>query len=419
MSLPNRYFNVTCQSLVVAVLSATAVLGPSTARAQSVTATRGAREGLRLPSAARVERAEQGQAPAAPAPPPPSIYDRVWRFAEWYRNDKARVIQRVQFSGRFQHEYAVVNSGEGDEGDHDEWNVRRLRIGGRVTMFRTFLFHTEVELNPQERDPFYMRFTDLYLQWSRSPRFVVTGGKQAVPFTSEGATSSRELVTIDRSNLANNIWFGQEYMPGFSVSGRVAPWVYRAGIYSSGAINRELGEFNGGVFTLALLGYDLGPKIGMREALVTGNYLYQQEDANNTFTRPFSHILSVHTRFEDPAWGLRTDVSKAIGNLGQSNLWSVMAMPFYNVTAKFQVVGRYTTVRSADNNGVRFALYESRVVPGRGDRYDEVYAGANYYFYGHRLKVQTGVQWADMQDRADDGGAYSGVAWTSGVRVGW
>ena len=410
MSLLSRHFSVTA-AVRGGCFSAIALLAASSAEAQNVTATRAATEGLRLPSASRLE---QGQAPAAT--PPPSIYDRIWRFSEWYRNDKARVIQRVQFSGRFQHEFALVES---DQGDHDEWNVRRMRMGGRVTMFRTFLFHAEVEVNPQERDPFYMRVTDLYLQWSRNPRFVLTGGKQAVTFTSEGATSSRELLTIDRSLLANNIWFGQEYMPGFSVSGRVAPWVYRAGVYSGGAMNRELGEFTGGLFTFTMLGYDFGPRIGMREALVTGNYLYQQEDANNTFTRQLRHILSVHTRFEQPTWGLRTDVAKATGYLGQPDLWSVMAMPFFNVTPKFQLVTRYSIVKSDGNNGVRLTTYESRVVPGRGDRYEELYAGANYYFYAHRLKLQTGIQWAEMDDRANDGGAYNGVAWTTGVRVGW
>ena len=45
--------------------------------------------------------------------------------------------------------------------------------------------------------------------------------------------------------------------------------------------------------------------------------------------------------------------------------------------------------------------------------------GANYYFYGHKLKLQTGVQFADMNDRANDGGEYSGVSWTTGLRVGW
>ena len=48
-----------------------------------------------------------------------------------------------------------------------------------------------------------------------------------------------------------------------------------------------------------------------------------------------------------------------------------------------------------------------------------MYGGVNYYFYGHKLKVQTGVQFADMEDRAGDGGAYSGTSWVTGIRVGW
>ena len=46
-------------------------------------------------------------------------------------------------------------------------------------------------------------------------------------------------------------------------------------------------------------------------------------------------------------------------------------------------------------------------------------SGANYFFYAHKLKVQSGLQWADMNDRANDGGAYSGVSWTTGLRIGW
>ena len=100
-------------------------------------------------------------------------------------------------------------------------------------------------------------------------------------------------------------------------------------------------------------------------------------------------------------------------------MWAFQGMPFVNVTRKFQVVGRYTFIDSDAPNGVRLATYESRVVPDRGDEYNELYLGANYYFYGHRLKLQSGVQFADMNDRANNGGAYSGVAWTTGLRVGW
>jgi phosphate-selective porin OprO/OprP len=345
-----------------------------------------------------------------------SNYDKIWqRFTQWYRNDKNPVVQQVLFSGRYQHEFAAVDA---DQGEHDEWNLRRLRLGPRITLLRSFTLHAEVELNPQERDPFYVRFTDFYLQWNKSSTVVMTFGKQGVPFTMDGATSSKELLAIDRSNLANNIWFPQEYMPGISVSGRLAPWVYRAGVYSAGEANRELGEFNGSLFALGVIGYDFAKSLGVKEALLATNYVFQPPDRRNTFTRQLEHIGSLTFKFEAEQWGVRTDLSGASGYLGQSDLWSVMAMPFANITDKLQVVGRYTFLEG-DSNGVRLGTYENRLVSGRGDRYDELYLGANYYFYGHKLKLQSGIHVADMSDRGNDGAAYSGVSWTTGIRVGW
>lgn len=347
----------------------------------------------------------------------PSAYDKAWRrFTEWYAEDSNPIVQRVLLSGRFHLDYATIDA---DQGDLSEWNIRRLRIGPRITLFRRFTLHSEVELDPQRRDPFYVRFTDFYLMWTKNPQVVLTVGKQSAPFTLDGANSSRELLTIDRSNLANNIWFPQEYIPGVSLSGRRAPWVYRVGVYSSGAMNREFGEFSGGTATLGVLGYDFAPTMGVREALLTGNYVYQNPDRDNTFTRQLEHIGSINFRFEDTKWGARADLSTASGYLGQSDMWAFQGMPFVNVTSKLQVVGRYTFIESDAPNGIRLATYESRLVAGRGDTYEELYFGANYYFYGHRLKLQTGVQFADMSDRANDGGEFSGVAWTTGLRVGW
>lgn len=355
------------------------------------------------------------QAPAGKGEP--SAYDKVWSgFTDWYDDESNPVVQRVLLSGRFHYDLAVINS---DQGNHDEANLRRLRIGPRITLFRTFTFHSEMELDPERRDPVYVRFTDMYLMWARSPRFALTVGKQSAPFTLDGSTSSRELLTIDRSNLANNLWFPQEYLPGVSLSGRQAPWVYRLGLYSSGAANRELGEFSGGTATLGALGYDFARRLGSREALLTGNYVYQRPDRDNTFTRPLEHIGSINFRFDDTRWGARADISKAAGYLGQSGMWAFQGMPFLNLTNNLQLVGRYTFIDSDAPNGIRLASYESRVVRGRGDEYNELYLGVNYYFYGHKLKLQSGAQFAEMSDRADDGGAYSGVAWTSALRVGW
>jgi phosphate-selective porin OprO/OprP len=394
---------------LVAVLALAASAG-----AQTVTSER---HDTVDPSPSSTAQAERVAQTSGGTKPEPSTYDKIWmRLTQWYKDDSNPVIQQVLFSGRYQHEFAAIDA---DQGDLEEWNVRRVRLGPRITLFRTFTLHAEVEVNPQERDPFYVRFTDAYLQWNKSSRFVLTFGKQGVPFTIDGTTSSKELLTIDRSNLANNIWFPQEYMPGVSMSGRMAPWVYRGGVYSSGAMSREYGEFSGDYFALALLGYDFAKPFGVKEAVLTGNYVYQHPDVNNTFTRQLEHVLSVHFKLEAGRWGLRTDVSDAHGYLGQSDMRALMAMPFFNVTHELQAVGRYTYMDSENPNGIRLGLYENRIVSGRGDEYSELYLGANYYFYGHKLKLQTGLQWADMNDGANDGGEYSGVSWTTGVRVGW
>ena len=362
-------------------------------------------------------------APAAPAPTPSqppdteSAYDRIWRqFSTLYDDPANPVVQRVQLSGRFQHEFVSVGA---DQGDLDEWNTRRLRVGPRLQLFRTLTLASEVELNPQERDPLYVRLTDVYVQWSRDAALAVTVGKQGMPFTMDGSTSSKDLLTIDRSNLTNNMWFPQEYLPGISVSGRTDPWTYRVGLYSAGEANREFGTFDGGLTTLALVGYDFGERMGVEEALLSGNYVYQAPDTDNSFTRQLEHVTSLNLKLEDERWGLRADLSTGAGYFDQSDLWGVMLMPYVNVTDKLQAITRYTYLNSADPNGVQLATYENRVVRGRGDEYSELYLGANYFFYGHKLKLQTGVQWADMDDAAADGGDYSGASWTTGLRIGW
>ena len=61
-----------------------------------------------------------------------STYDDIWKLAEWYHNDQNEAVQSVLFSGRFQYEFAAVDA---DQGTHDEWNVRRMRLGVKSELF--------------------------------------------------------------------------------------------------------------------------------------------------------------------------------------------------------------------------------------------------------------------------------------------
>ena len=240
-------------------------------------------------------------------------------------------------------------------------------------------------------------------------------GKQSAPFTMDGSTSSSRLLTIDRSNLANNIWFTEEYFPGVSIAGDADPWVYHLGVYASG----DTTWINGSAFALATLGYDFAEAFDATEALLAFDYVYNDLHRGNTFTADLEQVFSTHLKLDHGTWGARADVSGALGGLGQSDLIGAMILGFYDFTERLQVVARYTWVKSEQENGVRFARYESRVVDGRGDLYQEAYFGVNYFFYGHRLKLQSGVDFADMRDVAGDGGAYRGWGWTTALRVSW
>lgn len=100
-------------------------------------------------------------------------------------------------------------------------------------------------------------------------------------------------------------------------------------------------------------------------------------------------------------------------------MWGLVAMPFYEFTRRYQMVSRFTFVTSDGPNGLRLPRYVDEIVEGRGDEYTEIYLGFNAFFYGHKTKWQTGLEWEDMDDSAADGGQYDGWGVSTGLRLSW
>jgi len=148
------------------------------------------------------------------------------------------------------------------------------------------------------------------------------------------------------------------------------------------------------------------------------DYVHQQDDENNSATRPFENIGSINFNYKQGKFGLGTDVKAGSGYGTQGDVFGVQLQPCYYLTDKVQAVLRYTYMQG-DDNALRLARYENRVVSGKGDRYNEFYAGLNWLLHGHRLKFQTGVQYATMDDRKNDGGKYDGWQVVSGIRISW
>lgn len=354
--------------------------------------------------------------------PEKSIYEKIWGLAVLYKNDDAPFLQELSLVGRQQNEWYYFDA---DQGQDDDWINRRTRIGLKAKLLGTITAHVETDLDLQDHDPIYNKLTDAYLRWSPSKEFNLTVGKHGVKFTHDGSTSSTQLITIDRSNIANNFWFPEEYIPGVSVNGELGNWLYNVGYFTSGEASPEFGDFNAGSFGLVSVGYNFADALNVDKAILRLDYVYQDEHPGNTrgtpnpFTRNHEQVASLNFMYENGPWGLGTDLVGSKGYRGQPDLFGLQIMPSYYLADGWQLVLRYTYIDSDGNNGIRLARYENQIVTGRGDEYNEIYFGVNKYFYGHKLKWQTGVQYTTMDDNADDGGEYDGWGVTTGIRISW
>lgn len=358
---------------------------------------------------------QQG-APVAPAEATKKDrLDSLWSVPTIYKGGDSSVLDELRIVGRVHLDNYVVDS---DFGDDSDLVVRRARLGVRARLFDNLTAHVEGDFD-LEGGPFYSRLTDAYLAWTFSDAARLTAGKQSVKFTLDGATSSNELLTIDRGNVANNFWFTDEYIPGISVNGKVDGWIYNSGVFSGGRAGSEFGDFDGGYFWLGSIGRDFAERLGVKKALLRADYVYNEPDPDSSFTRSFEHIGALAFVLDAGRWGFSGDLVAGDGFGGQSDAFGATALPWVNLTDRLQLAGRYTYVKSDDPNGVRLGRYENVVTRGRGDRYHELYAGLNYYLYGHKLKLQTGLTYANMRDRADDGGEHEGLAWTTAFRLSW
>jgi phosphate-selective porin OprO/OprP len=357
------------------------------------------------------------------------LCDEAWGSMALYKSDTNPVIQKFAFTGRYQGDYIHINGrgvvpgtpGKQDLHD-DDYNTRRLRGGFKATLFEDFTMHVEADLKLEE-DPVYNRLTDAYIGWSYSDALKFKLGKQRMEFTLDGSISSKKLLTIDRNNLSNNLWFSYEYLPGLSVGGKHDNWHYKTGVFSRGQADREFGLLNAGTTWLASVGYDFSDRLASDEALLKLDYVYNDDSSSRSpvyTNRSLANIVSLNFRYADDNYGVRTDLAYGDGSKGQSNLWGFTVMPFYDFTPCLQGVLRYTYVESGGDNGVRLTGYESATVnKAKGDQYQEAYAGLNYYIYGNKLKVLTGLSYISMRDQANDGGAFDGMSWITGLRLSW
>jgi len=347
--------------------------------------------------------------------------DDAWDFANLYNNEQGDYFK---LSGRLQLDSAWVDS---EQGEYNDTSWRRFRFGFKgKTGELTYALEADINLN-NSLDDAYNRLTDANVAWSLDKNTELKFLKQSTGFTLDGKTSSKKLLTPQRNNLTNNLWFTSEYFTGVSVKSKLADdWSYKTGIFSSDGSD-EISISDASYFAMFSTAKKLAKNNLWDKGEISFDYVYNDthEDGN---TRNFSQVISTSSKFKQNDWGLQSDISWGKGDLGQSDVFGFVVMPTYQQSEKIQWVARYTYLSSSEDNGVRLGRYDSKVVDEfgessvdgeRGDKYQEVYAGVNWFVNDHKLKLQAGLQYAKMDDNANDGGAYDGWSFTVAMRSYW
>ncbi len=310
--------------------------------------------------------------------------ETIWSLPTLYKNDQNAFLQEFKLIGRYQLQYANVDS---NQGGYSDWENRRWRIGAQAQILQNIKLLGQINID-DSFNPTYGSIDEAYIQFALEAG-KLSIGKMKPKFTYEYATSSRFISTFERSLLVNQLT--PDKSSGISWSGNAGEFKYSAGLYS-GDGDDEFGEFNESVFSLVTIGADLG------FADWTLGYLYNGSEENNN-TSPYGHSFSNALVFGgDGPFKVGTDMIYANGFDG-NDAYGLVILPTYDLTKKLQLVGRYQYAYG-DNDSLRAqSRYERQVSDltdgGYGSSYNAIYGGINYFICEDKLKLMAGLEYSD------------------------
>ena len=365
--------------------------------------------------------------------------DRAWSAFTLYKNEDNPILQEFSLQGRLQLQFADGHeTGDGhfdssqrnDEGNWgDDIDIRRARLGFKSKWFKMFKLDGQIDIDPNLQPDIYHGIYDLYLTYAPSDAFNLSAGKTKVKFSREQEISSKEILTIERSLLSNMLFPGELtgiWMNGKGIQGG---WLYELGVYGNER-NREFTDGDGGTIVLAKIGYDYSSAVGLESAVASIHYMHNSEPnftgnhrstaSSSLLKSPnFSDSFAITNEITQGRFGLTSEVLFASGEGSQSDVMGFSIIPSYFIAEGLQVVGRFQYATSDDVNDLtlpsRYEGFAPSMGDKKGDAYMSTYLGLNYYIYGHKLKLMSGIEYSTL-DGNTGGGDYDGYTFMTGLR---
>lgn len=339
-------------------------------------------------------------------------------------------IQEVRIGGRFHYQAGYVSGtdvrGNNFSDTHDEF--RRARIGAEIQVLK--YFHPEVSVNMVDDNRFrgggrdldwgFSDFDTLTLRFDYADVFPTgpfddiefTYGRMKLKVGEEDHQSSRRILTLERSALADKVG-GEESRPtGFLAEFEKDNFEIMLGIFSGEVDEQGLAGWGAGRAYYTSLSWQTTRNLRLLLDW-TQNDAKGGEDAIG-----YAWAVSLGSHYESGRWGV-------IGNLlvgdngGSAHGWvnprrrgdfhGGILMPWYWISEdKLQLVFQYQYQGAGEAEGVRLGsryVRASHTPPtvdldsGYGDSHHAFYLGLNYHLCGHRAKIMAGVTYEEMRGR--------------------
>ena len=340
-----------------------------------------------------------------------SSYEDLWDIPHLYSNSEAFWLTDLKLVGRYQWQMADVSSNLPDYSTNE---IRRARLGTEAKLFGgDYKVKAEFNIDHDRGSDHYPE--EIYIQYNgNSLPFSVTLGLQKPKWSYELSTSSRKILTFERSQIINHL--GPKKSAGISLNGELDKYEYALGIYRGDTIHTHKGGsvFGdpdiAGEFTLASISQDYSESSRFDEAVWKFDWLHNSDAASNA-AKPYKNSFSLNHSLQQGAWGLHSDLIHAQGDAGNDDKSAIIMMPTYDLTDKLQLVCRYTC---SNGDGLKpNKRYEKKAGANNGDSYHSFYMGLNYYLNDHKLKLMGGIEYSEM----DGGNDYDGYTIFSGLRL--
>jgi hypothetical protein len=359
-------------------------------------------------------------------------FDKIWSYATLYKDDMNPILEEFKLRGRYQGQYWSVDDSHGSQSD---WEDRRSRLGFDAKLLDKKL---EARVDFQSNDGFddiYDGLVDAYLRWKPNSWLSITAGKTKPLIAQyDWLESTNTQPTFERSQIFNQL--GINRAAGLTVEGTKDDFSWRAGVYSnstpsttadpvtkvsSGAWgDGEFGDFNAGVSYSLGVGYDFKHMLNVEKADLRLDWIHSERDAQDLVLGKYDDIVSTTFWVKEGYASVVLESYFASGGDGDnSDVFGFFVEPTYDIIPKtLQLVGRYSYANSTGPLGVvDQTRYEKTVAgnKGRGDAYNSVYGGLQYFIYGDKLKLMAGAEWARMDNSKGD--SYNGFTYLSGIRL--